>query len=366
MSAISWENVLVLQTSFLGDTVLTLPLINELRRRFPVKKLSLLCLPLSRELLQDHPAIDEIIVDDKRKADRGIAGVRRKAAALKTKGFTVAITPHKSLRSALMLFLAGIPTRIGFRESHGWFLFQRLADRDPARHDVERNLSILQALGVSVEQCQRAIEFPVTAAIQAAVDHKLRALGIAEDKLIVGINPGSVWPTKRWSPGGFAELIQMLRQKFDCRVLLFGGSDDNGVVDEVQNRCGRAAISLVGHIGLRELAAAISRCAVFVTNDSGPMHIAVARKIPTVAIFCATTPALGFYPYTDNAIVIGKNLPCRPCVSHGGRRCPLGTEDCIRQIHPSTVLDAVEKLLEPDRRTLGSRLDGFQPEFVTV
>jgi lipopolysaccharide heptosyltransferase II len=366
MPAISWENVLLLQTSFLGDTVLTLPLIAEIRRRFPVKKLSLLCLPLSRELLQDHPAIDEIIVDDKRKADRGMAGVRRKAAALKAKGFTLAITPHKSLRSALILSLAGIPSRIGFRESRGWFLFQHLAERDAKRHDVERNLSTLQALGVRVEDCQPAIELPVNGAIQEAVDDKLRALGVSKDKMVVGVNPGSVWPTKRWSPTGFAALVQMLRQKFDCQVLLFGGPDDAAVVDDVQSRCGRAAISLVGHIGLSELAAAISRCAVFVTNDSGPMHIAVARKIPVVAIFCATTPALGFYPYTDNAVVVEKDLPCRPCASHGGRRCPLGTEDCIRQIHPENVLKAVEQLLNPDRRKSGSPIDLFQPEFARV
>jgi heptosyltransferase II len=366
MPATSWENVLVLQTSFLGDTVLTLPLITELRRRFPVKKLSLLCLPGSRELLQDHPAIDEIIVDDKKTADRGVTGLRRQAAALKAKQFTVAITPHKSLRSALLLFLAEIPIRVGFRESRGWFLYQRLADRDPARHDVERNLSVLQAVGVSVEECQREIDFPVKTAIQASVDDKLRALGLVEGKLIVGINPASVWPTKRWSAAGFAELIQLLRKRFDCQILLFGGSDDAVVVEEVQNRCARAAISLVGQIGLRELAAAISRCTVFVTNDSGPMHLAVARKIPVVAIFCATTPALGFYPYTDKAVVVEKDLKCRPCASHGGRRCPLGTEDCIRQIHPAKVFEAVQELLDPDRRNRGLHPNSFRPQFVTV
>jgi heptosyltransferase-2 len=366
MTPISYENVLVLQTSFLGDTVLTLPLITELRRRFPVGKLSLLCLPASRELLQDHPAIDEIIVDDKRNVDRGIAGLRRKSAALKAKGFTLAITPHKSLRSALMLFLAGIPARIGFRESRGWFLFHRLAQRDPTRHDVERNLSVLRPLGVSLEDCQRAIEFPVAAAIFEAVDGKLRSLGLTEAKLTIGVNPGSLWPTKRWSPGGFAELIGMLRQKFNCQILLFGGSEDRAVVDEVQNRCGQVAISLVGHIDLRELAAAISRCAVFVTNDSGPMHIAVARNVPVVAIFCATTPALGFYPYSKNAVVVEKDLHCRPCASHGGRRCPFGTEDCIHQIDPGQVLVGVEKLLDQYRCNLGSPRRISEPEFVRV
>src|SRR6185503_9490718 len=153
MLPVNWENALVLQTSFLGDTVLTLPLICEIRRRFPVKKLSVVCLPLSGELLQDHPAVDQIIIDDKRSLNRGWRGMRRMAARLKSEEFTVALTPHKSLRSALMLSLARIPQRVGFRESRGWFLFHGRADRDPARHDVERNLSVLQVFGLPPEQC---------------------------------------------------------------------------------------------------------------------------------------------------------------------------------------------------------------------
>jgi len=366
MDAIHWDNVLVLQTSFLGDTLLTLPLIDTLRERFPIERLSLLCLPLGRELLQDHPAIDEILLYDKRGGDRGVAGLRRRAAALRAKGFTLAITPHKSFRSALLLFLAGIPTRVGFRESRGWFLFNRRARRDSARHDVERNLSILQALGLGPEECRRALDFPLDRSVQEGVDRKLRALGIDEHDLVIGVNPGSVWPTKRWSPAGFASLIRMLRAGLDCRVVLFGGSDDAAVVEAIQNRCERAAISLVGHISLRELAAAISRCAVFVTNDSGPMHLAVARRIPVVAIFCATTPSLGFYPYTADAIVLEKDLACRPCASHGGRRCPLGTEDCIRQIGPQPVFEAVAKLLSRGGSPANSPQPSFHPEFVAV
>jgi heptosyltransferase-2 len=103
---------------------------------------------------------------------------------------------------------------------------------------------------------------------------------------------------------------------------------------------------------------------VFVTNDSGPMHIAVARGVPTVALFCATTPALGFYPYSTDAVVLQKDLPCRPCSSHGGRRCPLGTEDCIQLIRPEHVLQAVESLLK--RRGEKKAAAGCQPEFIFV
>jgi lipopolysaccharide heptosyltransferase II len=363
---VSWDNVLILQSSFLGDTVLTLPLISEVRRRFPVKKLSILCLPPCGELLTDHPGIDEIITDDKKSTDRGWRGLRRTAARLKKKNFSLALTPHKSLRSALILYFAKIPHRVGFRESSGWFLFHQRAVRDSARHDVERNLSILSAFGLAPEDCERSIELPVSASTRASVDRQLRALGVNDGDFIIGLSPGSVWATKRWSTAGFAALISMLRSKYDCKILLFGGASDIGVVEEIQKRGGGAAISLIGRIELRELAAAISRCRILITNDSAPMHIAVARKVPTVAVFCATTPELGFYPYSNDAIVIQKNLSCRPCGSHGGRRCPLATADCIREVAPEAVFQAVEKLLERLAGDLRTSLPSFQPEFITL
>jgi heptosyltransferase-2 len=366
MVAADWENLLILQTSFLGDTVLTLPLIAEVKRRFPVRTLSVLCQPLSRELLQGHPAIDEIIVDDKKTLDRGFAGLRRKAAELAARGFTLGLTPHKSLRSALMLYLADIPTRVGFSQSRGWFLFHHRVERNLARHDVERNLSILEAFGVKVEECRRDLDLPVSPAAEASVAQKLKDLGIITDQPMIGVNPGSVWPTKRWSPEGFARLIVLLRQKYQCPVALFGGAADAAVAKEVFERSQGGAINLAGQLSLGELPAAIRRCRVFVTNDSGPMHIAVAERVPTVALFCATTADLGFYPYTQHAVVVEKRLSCRPCSTHGGLRCPLGHQDCSRLIDAETVLNAVEKLLSADPPSRDSPLESFAPEFLAV
>jgi heptosyltransferase II len=124
-------------------------------------------------------------------------------------------------------------------------------------------------------------------------------------------------------------------------------------------------LNLVGCFGLRELPAAIEWCDLFICNDTGPMHVAVASGVPVVAIFCATTPDLGFYPYTSRAIVVEKKLHCRPCSSHGGVRCPLGTEDCIRLIRPEHVLNAVGKLLGADRPNAGAG-DVTVPQFMTL
>src|SRR3954447_3922632 len=136
MNQPDWTNVLVVQTSFLGDVVLTLPLISAIKENFPTTKLTLLCSPLGKELLDPQPDIDEIIIDDKRGSDRGWAGLRRQADLLAKRNFSLAICPHKSFRSALMLFLAKIPYRVGFRQSKGSMFFTSLVDRDPRRHEI--------------------------------------------------------------------------------------------------------------------------------------------------------------------------------------------------------------------------------------
>jgi lipopolysaccharide heptosyltransferase II len=359
-----WDKVLVVQTSFLGDMVLTLPLLSEIKRRFPGAKLSLLCTPLGRELLADHPAVDETIIDDKKKTDRGWVGLWRKAKLLRGKGFTMALCPHKSFRSGLLLFLAKIPYRVGFAESKSAFLFHVRVRRSKARHEVERILSILEGFGIRTTECKPVLDLPITTEAREQVAQRLRSLGLDTSKVWVGVHPGSVWATKRWSAEGFARLIELLKERYPCEILLFGGPEDAPVIAKVQNFCGNCAVSLVERIALHELPAALSMCRVLVTNDSGPMHIAVAQGVPVIAIFCATTPALGFYPYSAKAIVLEKTLPCRPCSAHGGRRCPLGTEDCIRLIEPENVFQAVKRLLDAASRP--EHGVGNLPQFITV
>lgn len=359
------EKILVVQTSFLGDVILTTPLLAEVRRRFPEALLAVLCTPQAEGLLGGNPDIDEVIVDDKRRG--GFRALRTMAAHLRQRRFTVALSPHRSLRTALLLYLAKIPCRIGFRQSAGWFLFHRRVERDSRRHDVDRNLSLLEAWGIDTRECGRELRIAVTPQARQAVAELFRALGINGDRsrLVFGLHPGSVWHTKRWSREGYAELAVRLRQRYGAQVLLFGGPQDTEVVEAVQELSGHAGINLTGKLNLNELAGALERCDVFISNDSAPMHLAVARDVPVVAIFCATTPALGFYPYSSRAVVVEKALHCRPCAPHGGRRCPLGTEACIRSITAEQVLAAVDRLLERKKLPLPN-CDACLPEFMTI
>jgi heptosyltransferase-2 len=364
MAGAEWDNVLVLQTSFLGDTVLTLPLLAEIRRRFPRARLTFFCSPQGQALAASCRDIDETIVDDKRGEHRGLTGLWRQALRLRKEAFTVALTPHKSLRSALIVYLAHIPCRVGFRQSKGWYLFNRLVNRPADRHDVERNLSLLGAFGIAVEDCERHFDMPGNRDAQPTAVPDLWSLKKGAQRLLIGVNPGSVWATKRWQAEGFAEVIGLLKARLECEVVIFGGPEDEKLAARIREASGTNCLNYAGKFTLDNLPQAVGACDVFITNDSGPMHIAVARQVPTVALFCATTPSLGFYPYSSNAVVLQKELSCRPCSSHGGRRCPLGSEDCSRLIRAEHVMRAVEQLLE--RRRQGREASGYEPEYVFV
>jgi heptosyltransferase-2 len=361
------EKILVVQTSFLGDVILTTPLIGEIKRKFPQAKLSVICKAQIRELLETNRAIDEVLVYDKAGSQRGFSTLWKKAQELRRRGFTIAISPHKSLRTAVLLFLAGIPCRIGFRQSAGWFLYHYRVDRVGSQHDVDRNLSILTAFGIDVSKSQKKFELEPDSVARRSVARAFQSYGIqgSEDKLIFGLSPGSVWPMKRWQIDGYAKVIHDLKQAYACEVLLFGASEDRDTIAKLQQLTGYLAVDLGGRFSLRELPAAMERCDLFICNDTGPMHVAVARGVPVVAIFCATTPSLGFYPYSSKAIVVEKDLHCRPCSPHGGLRCPLGTEDCIRLVRPEYVMEAVRELLRPHTSSHCPGDDANRPRFMT-
>src|SRR5262249_14401132 len=149
--------LLVAQSGFLGDVVLTTPLIAELRRRLSPESLTVLTTPQARPLLEHHPAVDHIVVDAKRSERKGMRGLLNMAQQLKRKHFTLAVAAHKSLRTSLLLALAGIPHRIGFRQSPGWFLYHSTAKRDQNRHEVERILCLMRSFGVEPEDCERRL-----------------------------------------------------------------------------------------------------------------------------------------------------------------------------------------------------------------
>jgi heptosyltransferase-2 len=352
------SRLLVVQTGFLGDVVLTTPLIAALRAWLSPASLTVLTTPQARPLLEEHPAIDRVLVDAKHTDSSGPLGLLRTARQLRREGFTLAAAAHKSLRTALLLALAGIPQRIGFRQSPGWFLYHRTASRDRDRHEVERILCLMRAFGMEPEDCDRRPFVTYGKAADEKAQALLHAAGIQEQDPVFVICPGSVWATKRWTVEGYAALVHRLEQNHG-RVLICGGPDDASIAQAVYEQSGRQGVNLAGKADLQTFMALVDRSRVVISNDSAPMHIAAARNVPVVAIFCATTPSLGYGPYSDRAVVVEKKeLFCRPCSRHGSAACPRGTEECMHLVTVNEVVAGVEQLLPRPGNPAATRKTG--------
>lgn len=338
------QNILIVQTAFLGDVVLTTPLLIAVRRAFPSARIAVVAIPATREVLAAHPAVDEIIPFDKKGAQRGLGALIRFGRALAKRRFDLAITPHRSMRSALFLSIAGIPRRIGFARYPAAFFYTDRVAWDSKRHDVERNLALLAPLGVAPSE-RLPLSLATNSEWEGEVDRLLTDRGIRTGETLVALSPGSVWATKRWLPEGFAAVADALAEKEGLRVLIVGSKADRPVADAVIARCRTRPTDLVGATSLGGLAALSARCRAFITNDNGSMHVAVAGGAPVVAIFGSTTLSLGYGPYTDRAIVVERDLDCRPCGLHGHERCPLGHFRCMGEIRPEDVLAAVRRVL---------------------
>ena len=327
---------LVIQTSFLGDTVLTTPLIARLAERTQV---DVVVTPLSAPLLANNPAIHDVIVYDKRGADRGFRGLVRLAVRLRRNRYAAAYHAQGSVRSATLSLLARIGERVGFVTSAGRRLYTRRVPYIENEHHVVRLLRLAgESNALPVAQPRL---FP-GAPERAAVDTLLREAGWANEPLIA-LAPGSVWATKRWP--FYAELAEQLAH----RVIIIGSGADRELASQIARTAAAGrVIDATGRLSLLASAELIARAAVLVTNDSAPLHLASAMGTPTLAIFGPTVPEFGFGPLAPRSAVLGNDsLACRPCDRHGPHRCPLGHWRCMREITPRHVAMAVHELLAP-------------------
>lgn len=337
--------ILLVQTAFLGDVILTTPLIAALRRRLPGAELAMLVTPAAAPLIAGHPGLDRVLVDDKRGAGRGPRGLLRLIRTLRAGRFTIAIAAHKSVRTALALRAAGIPRRIGFASAPAAALYTDRVPRPASAHDRDRLLGLLAPLGGATLTADAANEARPWIAVDAATRRRADALlaPFADGRPLAVVCPGSAWRTKRWPAAAFGALVRALDAD-GYRCLLLGGSDEIRLTAAVQAAAGGAGVDLGGRTDLPLLAAVLARAAVAVTNDSAPMHIASAAGVPQVAIFCATVPAQGYGPLGPRALVVERDLACRPCGRHGGERCPRGTDDCMELVTVDEVRAAVAQV----------------------
>ncbi len=333
------SRILLVQTSFLGDTILSTPVISAIKSRFPEADLWMMTTPLSAGLVQRDPLLRGVITYDKRKQESGLTGLLKMSRRLKAMKFDLVYSLHRSYRTSLMLWLSGIPMRIGCSDSKLRFLYNKVRQRNLRDHDVLRNLSILNGdVDLISDPAEMRLFAPSADELGAVVNQLL-----PESKPYVVLVPGSVWKTKMWHWEGFQTVANFLLQQ-GFKVVLLGSKSDESVCAKVSQ--GLDVINLAGRTSISEAMFVIQHARLVVCNDSMSLHMSSAMKIPTVAIFCATSPEFGYGPWKNNAIVIEKkDLSCKPCRPHGSHKCPNGSEACMNDIHTQEVIDATKELL---------------------
>lgn len=334
---------LVIQTSFLGDVILTTPLIAELARRGPV---DVLATPIGATALANNPDIRTIIRYDKRGTYGSALGLWQTIKEIRSRRpYDAAYLAQGSFRSGLLSILTGARERIGFASSMGRALYTRQIPYRPEKHHAERlwSLAFSDCADPPSREQIRPRLYP-SDEDRATIDALLRPGG-ANDEPIVALAPGSAWGTKRWPY--YVDLARRIADDF--RVAVVGSKADLPIVNEIIEALPPGCVvDGVGKLSLLASAELIGRAQAIVTNDSAPQHLASAMGTPTLAIFGPTVPEFGFGPLAERKAVAGHGgLTCRPCDRHGPQRCPLGHWRCMRELTPDYISSLLTEVLNP-------------------
>jgi heptosyltransferase I len=362
-----FRRILLIKLSAVGDVVQTIPLLNALRRRYPSAQIDWLVTPAIAELLRHNPAISNVIEFTRDDWSRPwtptpYVNYARLASKLRANMYDLVLDVHGQFRTAVFVLASGAPVRIGFDRPRRsvWDASPRRFPKEARKHAwqgaregswlaythhipiptldihaVDRYLGVGSMLGL--EAGPPDFSFPIPPAASDSVDALLRDRALAGAPLLL-MAPGTIWETKHWGTDKFAEVARhFLRRGF--AVALMGSRRERLLCEDVA-RLAPGAVDIAGETSLTELAALIRRSTISVTNDSGPMHFAVALDRPVVSIFGPTDP-IWIGPYGREGAVLQAGVPCSPCLLRQLSRCRFG-HVCMENVSARAVIERME------------------------
>lgn len=286
-------NILVVRTDRIGDVVLTTAAVHALRKNFPDARIAMMVAPSTRDLIEGNPDVDEIIIYDRNGEHRGVFGLWKQALNLRAKKFDWAIIFHTKRWTNLVCFLAGIPRRTGYcNEKYGFLLTDRIKDDREAgiKHEAQYCLDVLNSIGVPAPLAEMQCVIPVRKECDDWADAWLAEHNIAPKTLIV-INPSASDPGRQWPAERFAKIIEILHSKNIGPIAVIGAKNSEAA-KRLLGMVGSKALDLTGQTSMAQLIAVLRKSRMLISNDTGPVHIAAALKIPVVSIFTRDEPGI--------------------------------------------------------------------------
>jgi len=337
------RRILLVRNDKVGDLVIATPAIKALRKSFPNGHISALVSKYAQDVIKGNPHLDTVIVDDSKGTHKGISGIIRLAGELRKEDYDTAVVVFPFLRTAILLILAGIPTRISTSGRWYQFLFNRtvyLKRSKAEKHEIDYALDLIKLAGAEPQHSMPEI-FPAKEHFLYA-DEFLLSQGIKKEDILIGINPGSGLSARKWPEKNYGELSKALKKNFGAKVLIFWGPGEEELAENVRINGGEGSI-VACKADILQLAALISRCSLFITNNTGPMHIAAATNVPMISIFdpkFACSPVR--WGYEDSRrIVLKPDIKCT--TSCDERKC--GYDECMDLVTVDMVMSATGKLI---------------------
>jgi predicted lipopolysaccharide heptosyltransferase III len=330
------KNILIIKLRYIGDVLLATPVIRALRERFPHARLTMAVNRGTEEVVKLNPDLDEMVVIER----GGLLGQIRLLRDLRHRRFDSVIDLTDGDRSAILSWITGAPLRIGFNEEQRWrgTLYTTLVAPPPgAVHRLERDFAALRPLGI--EPKDGPLILKTSEEDERHADRLLKEVGVMREdgqipKPLVLFHPGARYWFKAWPAERFAELSDRLTSAYDCHIILGGAAQEKEVVNAICKHATSAPIALAGRATLLQFAAILKRCALFIGNDNGAMHMAAAVGTPLVGLFGPSNPS-EWGPRGERISILYKNLDCRRCFHP---TCFRGEDNCMRQITVDEVL----------------------------
>jgi ADP-heptose:LPS heptosyltransferase len=345
------RNILVIKMVGMGDTVLMLTPLKRLRDRFPDARVTALVTPLSSGILASQPLVDQSITYDALSLPLGGLGLWRLIRRVRRCRFDCVIDFEQHFQlSSVLARLTGAPRRIGFQYggSPRGRLFTNPVEIDPDEHMVDSFMKLLEPLGIETTKVESLEDIHTSTEDQAKVSAWLSDQGIGGEDILVGIHAGSGprAPHRRWGRKEFAEIIRRIRSTLGAKIVLTGTAQEADLIGDLASLAGRDGVfTSEGRFTVTEVAALARRCSLFISNDTGTMHIAAAVGTPTIGLFGPQTPRR-YAPVGIRNVAIYKRHHCSPCIQiHRGEVGRCNDAACIRQI---TVDDVWTEILRYD------------------
>ena len=337
------DRIVVVQTAFLGDVILTLPLCSAIRTMLPDADVVLVTTPAAAEFVKGLGIVDQVVAFDKRGRHRSLASQSSLARSLAGPGRTSVLVPHKSLRTALFVRSIGAEKVVTYHDAMTRWFASDVVSYPQHEHDAQRHLSLLRPLLGLHQPLPQVSEILPIALGEDDAPLQCMPWATQDGSPRIVLAPATVWPTKQWPLSHMRALAQQLIQA-GMHVAVIGDASVRGCMDGIEGVC-----DLSGQTTLRQAATIIGLADCVVANDSAPVHLASLQGVGVVAIFGPTVPEFGFGPLGERARVVQRtDVGCRPCSAHGGAACPLGTHDCMNGIDVETVFRTIQSILAHD------------------